>query len=95
MTMKNFRQSRTRSVVSKKTALLVLAQGVSDAEVRLIDCGVFLFPPRVEREALAELAAKLRIFVRVEPRVISENLVAACSGIFSGDAPHKPQQRNA
>jgi hypothetical protein len=79
----------------QKTALLVLARGVSDAEVRLIDCGVLLFPARVERDALAELAAKLRIFVRVEPRVIRENLVAACSGIFSGDTPHTPQQRNA
>jgi hypothetical protein len=79
----------------QKTAFLVLAQGVSDPQVLLIDCCLFLFPARVEREALAELAAKLRIFVRVEPRVISENLVRACSGMFSSDAPHKPQQRNA
>ena len=42
---------------------------------------------------MAELVAKLRIVVRVVPRVIGENLVAACSGIFSSNASHKADQR--
>jgi hypothetical protein len=63
--------------------------------VLLIDRGVFPFPARVERDALAELAAKLRIVVRVGPRVISEILVPMGSGVSSSDAPNNPQQHNA
>ena len=67
-------------------------QGASDAAVQLIDSGVFRILAPVERGALAEPVAKLRIVVWIKPRVIGENLVAGCSGIFSSDATRKTDQ---